>query len=220
MNIYVLIEGERATKKLYTHWIRYANKNLSPVDDLRNLSSNKFFIQAGFGQPGYWNRVEKAVDDVNNIKSIDRLVISVDSEEGGYFEKLTEAKQRVERAKCRVDVKYIIQNFCLETWLLGNVNVFRKRPQEQDLKEFMCLFDVRLNDPELLPANKKYSWNRAQFAFRYLKAGIRDVYGNQKFYSKSDPGLTAEEGYFYQVKRRHLKERHLASFSSFLDAFI
>lgn len=219
MNLYVVIEGEKAVKKLYQSWISYANKDLIPISDLREMKQNNVFILAGYGQPGYWGRVKHAIEDVNSLGNIDRLVISVDSEDCTYEDKLEEAKRIIAKNGCNADVRYVIQHFCLETWLLGNKTLFRKRPQDSELLSFMKLFDLRTNDPALLPGNKDNSWNRAQFAYRYLRASIRDIYGDRASYSKSNPGLAIGEGYFYQVKSTCLNNHHVESFQDFLTAF-
>ena len=104
MNIYVLIEGERAIKKLYSKWICLANNSLSVIHDLRNLNENNFFIQFGYGLPKYWGMIDKAVQDVNNIDAFDRLVISVDTEDRNYDECLKKAKECVQKNGCRVEV--------------------------------------------------------------------------------------------------------------------
>lgn len=220
MNIYIVVEGERATKKLYKYWISYVNNKLSPINYLQEFNQNNFFILAGHGQPGIWSRVGTAVDDVNKLQIIDRLVISIDAEDRGYEDKLLEAKSHIDNIGCRVDVRYIVQYFCLETWLLGNITLFRKKPQDDKLRQFLQIHDIRINNPDLLPPHKEYSWNRSQFAYRYLKAGIRDIYDNNKSYSKKDPGLAITEGFYNQVRKRCFEKNHISSFKDFTNAFI
>lgn len=219
MNIYVIVEGEKATKKIYQHWIAYTNSRLTPVDDLRNFKEENYFIFAGHGQSEFPDKVKKAIEDVNNISVIDRLVVGIDSEDKDYDEKLAEVRGWVNQQKCRVEVRYIIQHFCLETWFLGNKTLFRKAPQDAELLRYINLFDIRAADPECLPANSQEGLNRAKFAYRYLRAGIRDVHSNRKCYSKSNPGIVLESGFFSQVKERYVKLDHIRSFKGFLEAF-
>lgn len=219
MNIYVVIEGEKAAKKIYQKWISLVNKELSSVDYLQDLRKNNYFIFSGQGQPLYWERVDRAVEDVNKISGIDRLVISLDSEDDTYEEKLSQAKSRVEKVGCVVDVKYIIQHFCLETWLLGNNNIFHKKTKNNTLKDYYQRFDILGNDPENLPSYKAKSMNRAQFAYSYLRIGIMEKYYGEKFYSKHNAGIALEETYFNRVKYRCVKVNHIKSFHDFLDAF-
>ncbi len=221
MNIYVVVEGERATKKIYKSWIPLVNPELQHIDYLESLEQNDFFVLAGFGQSQFLNnRIEKAVIDVNSLP-FDRLVVAIDSEEMDPREKQLEVSERVDRLGCDVEVRYIIQHFCIETWLLGNKNMFRRKAKDSELLNYRALFDVRNNDPELLPPNREKFWNRAQFALNYLRAGLRDVHpGNRVSYTKKNPGIVAREGYFYQVKKRCLDRQHILSFQGFLDAFI
>ena len=219
MNIYVFVEGERATKRLYKAWIPLVNKKLKPVDDLRELDLDNFFVFAGHGYPGYWDKIRSSIYDVNEMEKFDRLVIGVDSEEYSFEEKLNEVRSFVDGVGCRAKVLYVIQHFSLETWLLGNLQTFRKRPQDTELKEYIDIFDVHSNDPELLTGHNEKAWNRSQFAYRYLRAGIRDKYGRRESYNKHDPGIAKREEYFYQVKKRCEIASHIVSFRGFLDAF-
>ena len=221
MNVYVVVEGERAARKIYKTWIPVVNPELQYIDYLINLDQNNFYILAGFGQSQFLNsRIEKAIEDVNTLP-FDRLVLAIDSEDKSLQDKLTELTKHVESIGCKVEVKYIIQHFCFETWLLGNKNIFRRKTDDIELKNYRTLFDVRKEDPELLPDNDERSWNRSQFAYHYLRAGLRDVHpANRVSYTKSNPGYIATEGYYYQVKKRHLNQQHIMSFKGFLDAFI
>lgn len=221
MNIYIVLEGESGARKLYKSWIPLVNPNLCYVDYMTQIRDNNFFILAGLGQPHFLERVEKAVEDVNNIEPFNRLVIAVDSENSELRDKQIEVSKRVDRIGCRVEVRYVIQHFCVETWLLGNRHMFRKKPNEKELIEYMRIFNVRNNDPALLPPHPTKALNRAQFAYEYLRAGIGEVHNHQGLlYSKKNPGVVAKEGYFTQVKSRCLDEKHISSFQCFLDAFI
>lgn len=219
MNIYVIVEGEKATKKIYQNWISYTNSQLTSIDNLHDFKANNYFIFAGHGQSEFPDKVKKAIEDVNNISSINRLVVGIDSEDKEYDEKLSEVKKWVEEETCSVEVKYIIQHFCLETWFLGNKTLFRKKPQDSELISYFNIFDVRSDDPEYLPAHNQEGFNRAKFSYRYLRAGIRDIHGTRKCYSKSNPGIVLENGFYSQVKERCIKVNHIKSFNSFLEAF-
>jgi hypothetical protein len=221
VNLYVVVEGERAARKIYKTWIPIVNPEIQYIDYLNQLSQNNFFILAGFGQSQFLvSQIEHAINDVNNLP-FNRLVLAIDSENQNFQEKLTELSERVEGLGCKVPVKYIIQHFCFETWLLGNKQTFRKKTDDDELLKFRAIFDVRNNDPELLPANDERAWNRSQFALQYLRAGLRDVHpANRVSYTKSHPGVIVTEGYFNQVKKRHIEDHHIMSFKGFLDAFI
>ena len=221
MNVYVVVDGEKATKKIYQKWIPLVNSELSNIDYPDQFNQNNFYVFAGRrGQPGIWNMAEKAVEDANNINLIDRIVVCIDSEDKSYEEILSEARQRVEKNECRVPIKYVIQHFCLETWLLGNINLFRKKPKDQELLEYYTKFNIRDSDPVNLPSHKQRSMNRATFAYYYLRAGIRDTHGNDKCYSKHNAGMAQEVTFFNRVRDRCVKKQHIQSFNDFLDAFV
>jgi hypothetical protein len=219
MNIYVIVEGQRAAKRIYKIWIPLVNRELKFVDYVKDINYNNFFILAGHGQPGIKSRIESAINDVNNNSLIDRLVISMDSENATYQDKYDEIHESVGKYECRVEIRYIIQHFCMETWLMGNKDMFRKKPQDITLNNFMKLYNIRQKDPEMLPCYPKNSWNRAQFAFYFLQAGIRDKHTYGLSYTKKNPGITATPGYFLQVNERYMKSHHISSFSDFIEAF-
>jgi hypothetical protein len=221
MNVYVVVDGEDATKKIYQKWIPLVNKQLQKIDYVNQFTQNNFYVFAGRrGQPGIWNMAEKAIEDANNLTSIDRLIICVDAEDRSYEEILSEAKRRVEKNECRVPIRYVIQYFCLETWLLGNINLFRKKARDQELQGYYTKFNIRENDPENLPSHKQRSMNRATFAYYYLRAGMRDAHGNDKCYSKHNAGIAQEETFFNRVRDRCVKKQHIQSFNDFLNAFV
>lgn len=192
MNVYVMVEGELAAKEIYQKWIPLVNRQLQNIDYPNQFAKNNFYVFFGKGQPEYWSRASIAVDDVNNNKTIDRLVFGFDSEDMSYHDKLNEAKENIEKFNCRVQVKYIVQHFCMETWLLGNKDNYRWKTKNNTLNEYYKKFDVRENDPEDLPAYKeggKRAINRAAFAYNYLRLAIYDKYGMEKSYSKRNVSM-------------------------------
>ncbi len=219
MNIYVLVEGEKGSKKIYKNWISHVNPKLTNIDYPNEFDDNNYLIVAGFGHPQYLQRIDNAVLDANNIQAIDRLVIAVDSEDFEISEKYDEIENRIKQTGCRVEYRVVIQHFCIEAWLLGNETNFRRHSQDHDLKSFRKIFDIRYHDPELLPPLEENSWNRAQFAYHYLRAGIRDKYGGMKSYTKSRPGFIVEKAYFNRVKDRCKKREQIKSFEGFINAF-
>ena len=80
MNIAVVTEG-RGDKYLYRSWIPYVNPNIAYVNFIEDITNNNFSIVESFGYPYYFRTIDQAIDDVNDHGNIDRLVISVDSEE-------------------------------------------------------------------------------------------------------------------------------------------
>ena len=219
MNIHIVVEGEVGEKKLYQHWVPLVNPKLNYVDHISLLVRNNFSILSGGGYPNYFDTIASAIDEVNSLNNIDRLVISVDSEELSFKEKFDEMYEYLSQFNCKPEIKIIIQHFCLETWALGNTVILRTNPQLQSLIRYRRFYNVRLKDPELLPPYEPEELNRSQFAEKYLRHALNDKYRNLT-YTKSNPGALLHNRYFERVKERYEKKDHIKSFCAFLTAFI
>ena len=64
MNIYIIAEGEKSTKKIYSAWVTFVNGKLCPVELLADIKENNFFVYAGHGQSEFPDQVSKAIEDV------------------------------------------------------------------------------------------------------------------------------------------------------------
>jgi hypothetical protein len=217
MNIYTIVEG-KSEKTVYPIWIPLANPALKLAETLDDVTENNFYIVSAGGYPQILDVIDNAIEDVNAIHVFNRLVISVDSDEAAFEERLKEIGEYVSKRSCRTEIRIIIQHFCFETWALGNRQIIRKSPQDLRIRSYINMFDVRVKDPELLPANQQESLTRVRFAEKYLRAALNDRYSNLT-YSKGNPSVLLNEGYFTQVKNRLDQTGHVASFSTFLDAF-
>jgi hypothetical protein len=219
MNIYVVVEGMVGERKVYQHWIPLVNPSLSYVPHISDIEHDHFSIIAGGGYPQYYDVVENAIADVNDYGNIDRLVIVVDSEEMGYDEKHAEVKERVSRLRCVAAICIVIQHFCLEAWALGNRVIIRPNPHCPRLREYKRFYNVRVDDPELLPAYPPEELNRAQFAAKYLRRALNDKYRNLT-YTKSNPGALLHYKYLERLEQRLEQTGHIPSFDGFLTAFV
>jgi len=219
MNVYVVVEG-KTEKPVYKVWIPLVNSNLTYVNDIYDIERNNFSIISAKGYPEYYNKIIRdAIQDVNEVGNIDRLVISVDSEENSREEKFEEVNSFLRDLQCVAPIIIVIQHFCIETWALGNRRIVRKNPQNQTLRKYRGIFDVLLNDPELLPRLPSENLNRAQFAFKYLKVILNERYPNITF-TKRRPYPLCHSTYFSEVSSRYYDTQHIASFSDFLGAFV
>ena len=171
------------------------------------------------GYPYYFDVIENAILDINQIQRFDRLVISVDSEEMTKQEKYNEISTFLSGKTCIAEMRIVIQHFCFETWALGNRKVIRPNPSLNQLREYKNLFDVRVNDPELLPPKPDEGLNRAKFAEKYLRLALNDKFRNLT-YTKSNPQALVHEKYFAQVKSRFEETDHITSFGDFFNAFV
>jgi hypothetical protein len=217
VNFYVVTEG-LTEKKVYPYWIRCINPEMRQATSIDDVTQNSFYLISARGYPQLYEAIESGIEDVNVRLGFDRLVISVDSDEDTFEDRFEEISAFVQGKNCRTEIRIIVQHFCFETWALGNRTIFRKHPQDPRIRRYLNILDVRSHDPALLPPNDEEDLNRAQFAEKYLKAGLNDRYTNLT-YKKSNPTILLNEGFFSQVKNRLHQTGHISSFSTFLDAF-
>lgn len=218
MNYYIVVEGEKSEKLVYRKWIKYLNPNLHQVYNINDVKQNNFIIYSGYGYPFYLDVIDSAIEDVNSIDEVVKLVIAVDSEEQSFDEKYCEIENYIKNKNCTADICIIVQHFCLETWALGNKSIISRNPSNVKLRSYLSIFNVLENDPELLPSLKQENMNRAQFALRYLKLAINEKYRNLS-YSKNNPEVLLNRKYFFRLVRRYNETKHISSFSLFINAF-
>lgn len=218
MNIYVVVEG-KTEKIVYKSWIPLVNPKLECAERISDVNSNNFYLVSGLGYPYYFDVIDGAISDINNSGLFDRLVISVDSEDMTCEEKYSEILEYSRGKQCVTEIRIVIQHFCFECWALGNRRVVRRHPTSRRLRTYKQFFNVRVQDPELLPACPDEELNRAQFAERYLRAALNER-NRSITYSKGAPKYICYHKYFAQVNLRLDDTGHITSFSSFLDAFV
>lgn len=218
MNIHIVVEGEKGATKVYEIWVPLVNPSLTYVSRISDIVNDNFSIVGGGGYPQYLEIIDAAIEDVNNYRNIERLVIGVDSEDFSYKEKYREIKDHISSSPCLAEIRIVVQHFCLETWALGN-EVIVTQPHSDVLRKYVNFFNVRVEDPELLPGCSEEELNRAQFAARYLKYALNDKY-KELTYSKSNPTALLHPKYFGRVKQRLQNTRHISSFAHFLTAFV
>ncbi len=218
MNIYFLVEGRHTEKKLYPRWLQYYIPELKQVEFADIVEENNYYLLSGKGYPRILNDgLFEAVQDIQETGKYDYLVICVDAEEDSVSEKRQEVNNFIESNSIdlgKAQLIVVIQNRCIETWLLGNRKIFNSRqPQESPLSDYVNYYDVSQNDPELMG---KYEFNNhANFHGAYLKAILK---ANNLSYSKKFPRKTQEKEYFEQLLTR-IKDnpKHLQTFRYFVD---
>jgi hypothetical protein len=217
LNIYVTVEG-KGEKIVYKKWIKFTNSSLRIVDSIDEVTQNRVFIISGGGYPHYFETIEYGVRDVEGLGLFDLLVISIDSEDMSFNEKYEEVKNFIDNLHTNINYKIIVQNFCLETWALGNRNIIPRNPQSTIIRNYINYYNVLLNDPENLPPYPEEELNRAQFAQKYLRTILNDRYRNLT-YLKSNPEVLTDKKFFKRIKSRCLDTNHISSFNGFLEAF-
>ena len=227
MNLYVIVEGELGAKKLYAAWIPFVNPALTYAPELAHVVQDHFYVEAGFGWPGYYDRIRDAITNVatlqvNGARQFDRLVIAIDSESMSLadkeYEVMAEIGPALHAAVPPIDCRLIIQHFCIEAWALGNRRLIGGRP-DPVLTGYRALHNVLTLDPELLPPLVAEGLNRARFAYKYLRR-LHNARYQQQTYGKNNPKVVAHRSYFDELISRLRDTGHIASFSRFLTAFV
>lgn len=228
MNIYIVVEGEIGEKQVYKNWVSYVNPSLSYCSTINDVTENHYFIAAGGGYPNIFEIINDGLADVHNLTDanglqlFNRFVVVIDSEDSTKEAKFSEIDDYIKarlQDKPPIDHRVIVQHFCLETWALANKKIVGNNISDPELLKFKRLFNVAINDPELLPALPDEDLNRASFAAKYLRLLLNNKYRNTT-YSKNNPKSLLPESYYLEVKSRHLQDGHISSFNEFLTSFV
>lgn len=218
MSYYIVVEGSSCESKVYPKWLSHLNPDLECVNDLDEVTGNRYYLVSGRGYPQYVSVIRNALADMVNHRHIDYLVIAIDAESMSHAEKTTEIQDILSGSAVEPKTRVIVQTPCLEAWALGNKVIVKRNPQDSRLQEYIQRFDVIHDDPEELPDLPERQMNRAQFAYDYLRRALRERYPRGS-YSKRNPTVISHEKYFKRIVERYEQDNHIRSFFDFLTAF-
>lgn len=178
MKIYFLVEGKETEPKVYRGWLKNLLPELSEVQGFDEANDKNFFLRgARHKSPSFEKRLEASILEANQ-GNYDYLVICIDAEDlsiaetqQGIREILTDLSNAGVRFKNDQAIKFVVQNRCIETWFLGNRKVFKRNPQDPELRRYIQHFDVYEDDPEsmLRPPDDIRFGSHAQFHYEYLR---------------------------------------------------
>ncbi|QLE59203.1 hypothetical protein [Nostoc sp. TCL26-01] len=218
MNIYFLVEGNSTEKKIYPKWLEYLIPNLIRVQYHDEVQNNNYYLISGGGYPNIlYDGLENAVDKILETPKYDYLVICVDADEESVEERRQNISQLIKNKEIhlgKTKVEIILQNRCIETWLLGNKRIFNsKQPLELPLSSYVNYYDVSQKNPEEM-GNYKMR-NHADFHYEYLREVFR---AKNTTYSKKNPNDAKEKYYFEELQKRVKDQSEdLKTFQFFLE---
>lgn len=217
MNIYFLVEGRRTEKVIYPKWLQQLSPKLKQVKDPFLVKKNNYFLFNGNGFPSLLhNHLTNTFSDINEIKKYHYLVLVLDSDECTVSERAAEVESFIQKQKLILSspckLRLVIQNRCIETWLLGNKKVVKTNPQSKELVKYIRFFNVKEKDPEKMGVYTNFS-THAQFHESYLSELLRE---RNIRYTKRNPNGVTDPQYLNQLLARHTKDNHLETFGSFL----
>jgi hypothetical protein len=218
MKIYFLVEGRRTEPRIYPYWLSYLIPELARLKRFDEECINGYFIFSGYGYPHLLDEImPNSVEDINNSGDYDYFVLVIDAEELSVQERIDEINLFIEKKGVSVGktkIIIIIQNRCIETWLLGNRKIVSSNPEDETLREYLGFYNVKNLDPELLGKYSDFE-TYAQFHESYLKKIFLE---KGLSYSKRHPRHAKDKAYLNQlIKRIEDKPDHLNSFRNFID---
>jgi len=231
MNLYFLVEGS-SEFNIYPKWLSHLLPHFKRVNEYDQVTDNNYFIFNAFGQPTIINEhLPNAIKDINFLELQGKhyynyLLVCLDAEEMNVDELRSDILVSLKSNKninlSGIEIVLIIQNRCIETWLLGNENFILTQAANIPLKysepllTYRNYYDVRNQDPELMGIyTGSRSVTHAQFHEEYLKAAFK---ARQLSYSKGKSKEVGEKFYLDKlIKRITLQPNHLKSFKYFFS---
>jgi hypothetical protein len=216
MNIYFLVEG-KTEAKIYPKWLSHLLPELTKVKYHDQVVKNNYYLFKGNGYPHIMDvHLPNAIEDVNAVGRYDYLVMSFDADESTVSERVAEVNQRLLNLKShltKTQLILIVQNRCIETWLLGNRKIYKHNPQDPTLVQYTKFYNVLVNDPELMGRYPDVS-SHQQFHKAYFKLLCRERHMS---YSERHPRDVVQKSYLDQLLTRIDDTTHLATFRHFID---
>ena len=216
MNLYFLVEGKQTERKVYPKWLSVLASQFTQVAYANDATDNNFYLVSGEGYPSLLHHLENAIKEVNAIGRYDYLVVCLDAEENTVDERKTAIADYLATKGVRLkrgELIVIVQNPCFETWFLGNRKIFKRNPQDEELKKFIDFYNVQIDDPERMPAMNQ-AQTRAQFHHSYLKKMLAE---RNAVYTKQRPDAVCDKTFLDELIARNSETEHISSFKDFLD---
>lgn len=219
MNIYLLVEGRRTEKRVYTSWFLGSIPSLEESVAFDRVGEHSLFCFSGEGFPSVIERaLPNAVRDIRVVNRYDALVLVFDCDDNDREALHDRAARVVEDAgglPARTEFVIVLQKRCIESWLLGNKRFIPRVAQSNDLIECKRFFDVNVDCPEQMTAPEKFAGSTSSYHLHYLKAAFRE---RHLTYSKARPAEVASLNYLDELRARH-EQGHLPGMAPLFDFF-
>jgi len=223
MNLYFLIEGEKTEKELYLHWLNYLLPNFTKAESISKVNTFNFLMISGGGIPSIYNHTVNAVKDICSNPKFDKLIVCLDGEEIGSTRRRNQLLDYLIKEKvalpqsCQLEI--VVQDVCIETWFLGISSLIKQNPTNTNLVTYMRHYNVKNQDPELLPnLNNSSVFNtKAQFHVDYFKAILKEHNDPKLVYSKRNPSVVLEHDFITELQKRTTSTNHLGNLKRFFE---
>lgn len=219
MKIYFLLEGRRTEPKIYSSWLSHLIPQLKKLA-FHNDKSKKdsYYLFSAEGYPSIiQTHLPNAIEDINEVGDFDYLVVSLDADESSVEERIEEVNKFLADKGIvlkNAELMLIIQNRCIETWLLGNRRIIKQNPDSQELRDYKLFYNVKDENPEEMGKHADFN-THSQFHFAYLREVFRE---RNLSYSKPNPSEAMKASYLNQlINRVENFPSHLQTFQKFLE---
>lgn len=222
MNMYILVEGEKAEPTLYPLWIKYCQPQFRqlrvPEEALPNVDG--YYLISGYGFPSVYKHIADSIATINECGGFDFFVVGIDAEDLAYEDRYHEIEEKINLEPLNDNCTPIImvQNCCLETWLLGNNTIIQNNDQADiSAQDYFNWYDVTCKDPESMTSGID-NHTTAQYHEKYLRTVLTACRG--RGYQKRRPQSCGTFDYWSSLLHRLNNDpNHLMSFRKFVDFF-
>jgi hypothetical protein len=217
MNLYFLVEGMQSETKVYPAWLSHLLPELTRVQSYDEVNEKNYYLISGEGYPSLYDFIPPSIEEINLSGKYNYFVVCLDAEENTVAQRHAEIYDFLNQEKLELknaEIVLIVQNRCLETWLLGNRKIYSKQPQYQPLLDYTKYYNVSVDCPEKM--GKYLDFNtHAQFHGAYLRALFE---AKNITYSKKRPGDVLKPFYLEQLLTRiEFQPEQLTTFRHFID---
>lgn len=223
MNFYIVVEGDKTEMSVYPAWLSVLAPTYTRIHSAWDVHENNYYIFSAGGIPSIYTHVTNAVLDINEINSkggphYDYLLVCLDTEgeNRDYIMQQIEKQLKSEGVSLQnAELVVFEQKICMETWFLGNQNVFKNNPQNPEYLDFIRYYNVGEEDPEAMDNMDENRFaTTARFHVRYLKRMLEE---RNMTYSKNNTVDVQQSAYLQQLIKRYEETEHIASFGSWYE---
>lgn len=172
MNLYFLVEGQ-TERKLYPKWLEHLLPSFGRIYDPHDANENNYVLISGGGYPRLLDiHLENSVEDITDSGNYDFFILVLDSDEVTPDERIEEIHNKISHENINLgncELQIVVQNRCIETWLLGSRRILSRNPTSQELLECIRFYNVFENDPERMNSPERFDESVAAFHYEYLR---------------------------------------------------
>jgi hypothetical protein len=217
MNLYFIVEGRRTEKKVYPEWLNLLIPELNRVKWAFEATSNSYYLFNGNGFPALLhNHLSNSIKEVNELNKFNYLILVLDVDETTVEFRINEVNNFILENKLKLtncELVIIPQDKCIETWFLGNKTIYKSNPQSLVLRNYIKFYNVKDNDPELMPVFNGFN-THSQFHADYCTEFLRE---RNIRYSKNNPNGVTDEVFLNRLIERTKETNHIKSFKNFIE---